>query len=78
MEVGVSPRGVQQLFEAARARALVEGREYVVPDDIKAVVGETFAHRLVLTAEATVQEADPAAVVEAAVEGVEVPAVAAD
>ena len=78
VEVGVSPRGVQRLFEAARARALVEGREYVVPDDVKAVVGETFAHRLVLTAEAAVQEADPEAVVEAAVEGVEVPAVAAE
>jgi MoxR-like ATPase len=76
--VGVSPRGVQRLFEVVRARALVAGREYVVPDDVKAVVVETFAHRLVLTAEATVREADPEAVVEAAVEGVEVPAVAAD
>ncbi|WP_254838707.1 AAA family ATPase [Natronomonas marina] len=77
VEVGVSPRGIQRLFEVARARALVAGREYVVPDDVKAVVRETFAHRLVLTAEATVQDVDPAAVVETTMDRIEVPAVAA-
>ncbi|PSQ14423.1 ATPase [Halobacteriales archaeon QS_8_69_73] len=77
VEVGVSPRGIQRLFETVRARALVEGRAYVVPDDVKAVARETLAHRLVLTAEATVRDVSPTAVVEATLDRVDVPAVAA-
>ena len=77
VEVGVSPRGIQRLFETVRARALVEGRAYVVPDDVKAVARETLAHRIVLTAEATVRDISPAAVVEATLDRVDVPAVAA-
>jgi len=75
VSVGVSPRGVQRLFEAARARAVVAGREYVVPDDVKRVAEPTFAHRLVLTDEANVRDADPRAVVADVLEQVEVPAV---
>ncbi|PSQ32890.1 ATPase [Halobacteriales archaeon QS_9_70_65] len=77
VEVGVSPRGIQRLFETVRARALVEGRAYVVPDDVKAVARETLAHRLVLTAEATVRDVSPTTVVEATLDRVDVPAVAA-
>jgi MoxR-like ATPase len=54
VEVGVSPRGVQRLFEAARAKAVLEGRAFVTPDDVADVVTPVFAHRLVLTADATV------------------------
>ena len=78
VEVGVSPRGIQRLFEASRARALVNGREYVAPDDVKAVVADAFVHRLVLTSKATVQDTSPAAVVDDIVDRVEVPAVAVD
>ncbi|QWC18598.1 AAA family ATPase [Halorubrum sp. 2020YC2] len=78
VEVGVSPRGIQRLFEATRARALVSGREYVAPDDVKAVVADAFVHRLVLTSKATVQDTSPATVVDDIVDRVEVPAVAVD
>jgi MoxR-like ATPase len=73
--VGVSPRGIQRLFEAARASAVIAGREYVVPDDVKRVAEPTFAHRLVLTDEASVRGADRSAVVADVLERVEVPAV---
>ncbi|UPV99700.1 MoxR family ATPase [Halorussus gelatinilyticus] len=73
--VGVSPRGIQRLFEAARASAVVSGRDYVVPDDVKRVAEPTFAHRLVLTDEASVRGADRSAVVADVLERVEVPAV---
>lgn len=76
VEVGVSPRGIQRLFEAGRSHALIQGREYVAPDDIKAIVAETFVHRLVLTADATVRDVSAHAVVNDVVERVEVPAVA--
>jgi len=74
--VGVSPRGIQRLFEAARAGAVVAGRDYVVPDDVKGIAPAVFAHRLVLDADARVREVDPADVVRDVVDRVEVPAVA--
>ncbi|WP_226011159.1 AAA family ATPase [Halomicrobium salinisoli] len=75
VDVGVSPRGVQRLFEAARARAVIEGRDYVVPEDVVGVAEDVFAHRLVLTADASVREVDPADVVADVLDRVEVPAV---
>ncbi|WP_254280008.1 AAA family ATPase [Haloarcula marina] len=56
VEVGVSPRGTQRLFEAARAMATIEGREFVAPDDIKRVAPPVLAHRLVLTPDARVEQ----------------------
>ncbi len=47
--VGVSPRGAVALFRAARAFALVEGRTFLVPDDILSLVVPCFAHRLLPT-----------------------------
>jgi len=75
VDVGASPRGIQRLFEAARARAVIEGREYVVPDDVQTVVGDVFAHRLVLTADASVRSIDPADIVPDILDRVKVPAV---
>jgi MoxR-like ATPase len=76
VDVGVSPRGIQRLFEATRARAVIERRDYVVPDDVKTVVEDIFAHRLVLTADASVRGVDTHDVVAGVVRTVEVPAVA--
>jgi len=46
LRMGVSPRGGIALFRAARAYALVQGRTYVVPDDVRRLVGPCLAHRL--------------------------------
>jgi MoxR-like ATPase len=78
VEVGISPRGIQRLFEAARARAVVAGREYVVPDDIKEMAPAVFAHRLVLSADASVREISPSDIVADALGNVPVPAVGDD
>ncbi len=75
VEIGVSPRGVQRLFEAVRALAAIRGREYVIPDDIKRLAGPVFAHRIVVTGDAAVQGADGAAVVADVLDRVAVPAV---
>jgi MoxR-like ATPase len=48
ISLGVSPRGGMTLLAAARARAMVEGRDFVVPDDVKALAVPVLAHRLVL------------------------------
>lgn len=73
VEVGVSPRGTQRLFEAARARATLSGREYATPDDIKRVAEPVIAHRLVLTPDATVNGVEKSTIVDSVLESVPVP-----
>jgi MoxR-like ATPase len=77
-EIGVSPRGVQRIFEAVRASAVIGGREYVTPDDVKRMATATMSHRLILTTEATVEGVDPEEVVQSALDAVNVPAVSPD
>ncbi len=50
LSLGVSPRGSLALLRAARARALADGREYLVPDDIKELAVAALAHRLIVKA----------------------------
>ena len=75
VEVGVSPRGTQRLFEASRAMATLASRDYVVPDDIKRMVEPVFTHRLVLTTEADVRNTTREAVLEDILSTLDVPAV---
>lgn len=49
LDLGVSPRGTLALFRAAQALAMIEGRAYCLPDDIKRLVMPVFAHRLVVS-----------------------------
>jgi MoxR-like ATPase len=51
LEVGASPRGSLAVVKLARARAALGGRDYVVPDDVKAVAVPALAHRLILRTE---------------------------
>src|SRR5919205_424745 len=48
LDLGVSPRGSLALYHAAQALAFIEGRDYVIPDDIKRLVVPVFAHRIVV------------------------------
>ena len=75
VDVGVSPRGTQRLFEAARAAAVIANREFVTPDDVKRVAEPALAHRLVLTPDATVNDVDKRDVVATVLERVAVPTV---
>jgi len=75
VEVGVSPRGTQRLFEAARSRAAVRGREYVTPEDVKRMAEPALAHRLVLTPDAAVQDVSKRDVVGDVLGNVAVPTV---
>ena len=50
--LGASPRAGIALLRVAKARALAEGRDYVAPDDVKAVAAPVLAHRLILAPEA--------------------------
>nr|WP_274638447.1 MoxR family ATPase [Microbacterium bovistercoris] len=73
VEVGASPRGSQALMLVGRARAVIDGRDYVTPDDVKAVAVPALAHRLSLTPGAWAAGTDPARVIEAILQKVPVP-----
>jgi MoxR-like ATPase len=49
---GLSPRAGIALMRAAKAQALIEGRDYVAPDDVQAILPQTIAHRLVPVSDA--------------------------
>jgi MoxR-like ATPase len=49
LALGVSPRGSQALYRAAQALAVLESRDYVIPDDIKRLVAPVFAHRVIVS-----------------------------
>ena len=53
LTLGVSPRGSQALFRAAQALALIEGRDFAIPDDVKRLATPLFAHRVVINTRTT-------------------------
>ena len=71
--VGASPRAGIALLRVAKARALAAGREFVEPDDVKAVAEPVLAHRLVLAPEARSAGVSPAELVRDALEHTPVP-----
>jgi MoxR-like ATPase len=73
LALGMSPRATLSLQRAARARAAASGRDFVVPDDVKALAQSVLAHRLVLTPEASMQGVDTSEVVDDVLRHVAVP-----
>jgi MoxR-like ATPase len=63
LRLGASPRAALQLLRASRAWAALDGRDYVIPDDVQALAGPVLAHRLLPTAEAIVERHLPEQVV---------------
>jgi MoxR-like ATPase len=58
LAVGASPRAVEQMGDAVRAYAMLEGRDYVLPDDVKALAEPVFAHRILPTTDARIRDRD--------------------
>jgi len=73
VRTGASPRGVQTFFEAVRAHAALQGREYATPDDVKAMAGPVLSHRLVLTPDARVEGVSTSEIVSDILSAVPVP-----
>ena len=73
--IGVSPRGTQRLLESVRSQAVLQGREFVTPDDVKRIAQPVLAHRLVLTPDAKVNDVSKADVVGDVLADVAVPTV---
>ncbi|MCA3016037.1 MAG: AAA family ATPase [Myxococcaceae bacterium] len=73
LRLGASPRSAQALLAAARARAALERRDFVTPDEVKAVAQGVLNHRLILRAEAEVEGLTSEVVIRQLLERVEVP-----
>ena len=73
LRLGVSPRGATALQATSRAWAWLAGRDYVTPDDVKALARPTLRHRIQLRPEAEIEGASPDGVLEAVLASVPVP-----
>ncbi|HEY1182437.1 MAG TPA: AAA family ATPase, partial [Rhodocyclaceae bacterium] len=73
--IGTGPRGAIALVRAARARALISGHDYVLPDDIKAVAPAALRHRLIQTPEAQIEGLSLEQIIAGLLERVDAPRV---
>lgn len=71
--LGASPRGALALYRAAQARAAVIGRDYVIPDDIKALAEPTLAHRIIVGPNARIKNISASSIVHSLLSVVPVP-----
>jgi len=74
IELGVSPRGTAALFRAAQSLAMLEGRSFVIPDDIKKLVHPVFQHRLGMVRSGSRNHRDAGTVLQEIVDQTPVPA----
>ena len=71
--LGASPRGSLALFKTSRAAAAAQGRDFVLPDDVKALAIPTLAHRLIISPSARIKSVAPDTVVQEILNTVSVP-----
>jgi len=73
VEAGPSPRGALGLMKISKANAALEGRNFVLPDDVKFYAVDVLAHRIVLKPEYSFEEIEPSSIIEGVIRNVEVP-----
>jgi MoxR-like ATPase len=73
LQIGASPRATLFLLDAARTVALLEGRYFVIPEDIKEVAADVLRHRLILTFDAQARDVSADAIIQILLETVTVP-----
>ncbi len=73
LETGASPRSAAMLATAARARAALEGRDYVIPDDVKALALPALRHRVILSPAAEIEGRQADQVIQTLIDRVEAP-----
>ncbi len=71
--LGASPRGSLTLFRASQSRAAIFGRDFVLPDDVKALAGAALCHRVILGPAARLRDMDAAEVIDEILNSVPVP-----
>ncbi len=71
--LGASPRGSLTLFRTAQARAALEGRDYAIPDDVKALAAFGLAHRMIVSPSARIKDVDAEQIIKEILNAVPVP-----
>lgn len=74
LRLGASPRASLHLMRASRVEAALAGRDYVIPEDVRALAAEVLSHRVLPTVEAQVARRDPAAIITSVLASVPTPA----
>ncbi|HYY91755.1 MAG TPA: MoxR family ATPase [Candidatus Dormibacteraeota bacterium] len=77
IELGASPRGSLAIFKLCRARAVLHGRDYVIPDDVKEVMADALVHRLIMKTESWAKGVSPYQILDEIVKTIPVPKVKA-
>ncbi|NLE07760.1 MAG: MoxR family ATPase [Dehalococcoidales bacterium] len=73
VDIGSSPRGGLNLLKVSRCLALIRGRDYVIPDDVKMVVQEVLSHRVILIVEEMMEGTRPSKIIEDVMEQIPAP-----
>src|SRR5215472_857715 len=73
LSLGASPRAAVSLMAVSKAYAAIDGRDYVIPDDVKAAARPVLRHRVILRPEAVLEGVTPDQVIEEVLRAVEVP-----
>jgi MoxR-like ATPase len=71
--LGASPRGSIALYKTGQARAAMLGRDYVQPDDVKALAMTTLCHRLIISPSARIRNVDPRSVIQEILDSTPIP-----
>ena len=75
IELGISPRGALSVCRMAKAHAFVNGRDYVVPDDIRAIFCDVCAHRIIITQRARLSGHNSQSAAKEIIDSVPVPSI---
>ena len=73
IQLGASPRATMALYQASQAWAAIQGREYVLPDDVKQMAPHVLTHRLIISPQAQLRGRQPSELVADIVDSVPVP-----
>ena len=71
--LGISPRGTQALLKAVQVKAILSGRDYATPDDVKAMVKPVFGHRIILKSSSRIRKGQNFEVLDRILQNIEVP-----
>jgi len=73
LKLGASPRALIHLYKACKAKALVEGRDYVIPDDVKHLIEPVLTHRMWLSRESEIEGLKVSDLVHKVLDGTVIP-----
>lgn len=75
LRLGASPRASIDILRAAKAKAFISGRNYLIPDDVKKIVIQVLAHRLILSSEARIEKVSIESIIQSLLKNINVPVI---